>query len=117
MVLTNNLSKQDIYPVTLFLALAIANSTIKGIQSVSDLSLLQSNTSNGFFQLFFNTDMDKIPILRPTCPTKSIVANFAIKPAVLQDIIKELIKCEYYKCTLAALLKNNHKAYRKEANI
>jgi hypothetical protein len=104
-------------PVTLFLALAIANSTIKGIQSALNLFLLQSNTLNGFFQLFFNTDMDKIPILQLTCPIGSIAANFVIKPAVLQDIIKEFAKHRYYKCTLAALLKDNYKAYRKEANV
>jgi hypothetical protein len=61
--------------------------------------------------------MDKIPILRPTCPIGSVAANFVIKPAVLQDIIKELAKRKCYKCTLAALLKDNHKAYRKKANV
>jgi hypothetical protein len=60
--------------------------------------------------------MDKIPILQPTCPIGSVAANFIIKPAVLQDIIKELTKRKYYKYILAALLKDNHKAYTKEAN-
>jgi predicted metal-dependent phosphotriesterase family hydrolase len=61
--------------------------------------------------------MDKILILQPTCPTGSVAANFVIKPAVLQDIIKELAKRGCYKYTLAALLKDNHKAYRKKANV
>ena len=60
--------------------------------------------------------MDKIPILRPTCPTGSIVANFAIKLVVLQDMIKELVKRGCYECILAALLKDNYKAYKKEVN-
>ena len=83
MVLIDNLFKQDMCLITLFLAFVIANSTIKGIQSILNLSLLQSNTSNRFFQLFFNADMDKIPILQLTCPIGSVAANFTIKPVVL----------------------------------
>ena len=44
-----------------------------------------------------------------------MAANFAIKLVVLQDIIKELAKHGCYKRILAALLKDNYKAYKKEA--
>ena len=60
--------------------------------------------------------MDKIPILRPIYPIGSVAANFIIKLVVLQDIIKKLAKYRCYKPILAALLKDNHKASRKEVN-
>ena len=62
-------------------------------------------------------DIDKVSILRPTCPTGSVAANSVIKLVVLQDIIKELTKRGCYKRILTALLKDNYRAYRKEANV
>jgi hypothetical protein len=88
MILADLPRDRHICPVTMFLALAIADGAIDGIHSSDEFSALASQEWSGIITLPYNNAAHHLPIFRRTgCKSKAI-SSCAMKPSALYKMMQ-----------------------------
>lgn len=119
MVLADNPKNRRMCPVTLFLALAIRDGVVDAVSTIPDLYSVVTRSWPDWVQLQYSTGAGNIPVFRRTGPKSRAITTQAIKPSMLDKMLRALVKRAGHEATYATILDDNKRAahiFRRERN-
>ena len=114
MILVDSPGQRHICPVTLFLALAIADGAIKGISSRDDLLVLAGREHSDCITLPYNHNVGHLPVLRRTRSKSKAMSSCAMKSSVLHKMMQAQISRAGHENTFNDLLRDVRMSSQRE---
>lgn len=114
MILVDNPSNRQMCPVTLFLALAIADGVISDIHEACGLTSLAVHSWPRWTLLPYNGNFLHLPVMRRTGNKSRILSSCPMKPSALDRMMHELVQRAGHQITLATIIQDNRKAAQRE---
>ncbi|KAF2849432.1 hypothetical protein T440DRAFT_519030 [Plenodomus tracheiphilus IPT5] len=113
MILTDLPRDRHICPVTLFLALAIVDGAIEGINCSDDFSTLAGQDWSGCITLPFNSTVSHLSIFRRTGSKSKTISSCAMKPSAVYKMMQAQMIRAGHENTLSNMVHDVKKSSRR----
>jgi hypothetical protein len=104
MLLADQPEQRQLCPVTPFLALAIADGAIEGIQCADDFRAMAASEWSGCISLRYANDAGDKPIFRRTGNRSKVISSCSIKASGLQKNLQAQVTRAGHECTFSNML-------------
>jgi hypothetical protein len=113
-VLADVPSKRHMCPVTLFLALAIADGVIRGVRSPADLESVADCDETGWVMLPYQSNSMHMSIIRRVGNQSRLISSCMLKPAALEKMMHAQVERAGHKKAYSTIVHDNQKAALRE---
>lgn len=114
MILVDDPSNRHMCPVTLFLALAIADGALEGVHPCSGLAALHFPDWPGWLQVPYSANATHLPVIRRTGNKSRVLSSCAMKPSSLDKMMQGQIERAKHVQTFAMIVQDVRKATQRE---
>lgn len=117
MLLTDKPDQRDICPVTMLLAMGLADGIFDGVSEPRDIYRLAEDMS-GWVELGYVTPLSTLPIIRRVGANVRVLSRTPLKPRALDRMIKTFAQRAGHEATIAKLSQDSKRAascFRREA--
>jgi hypothetical protein len=114
MLLADMPGQRQICPVTLFLALAVADNAIDGVHCTDGFATLLRRPWSGWISLRYRDGVDRLSVLRRTGNKSKAISSCLMKPSVLQKMMQAQISRAGHEDTFVNIVQDVRKSSCRE---